>query len=232
MENEREKAKDDLRAFADEYGLSSQELKKLAAEVAQELESGRTVSSEVIQKASSKLEVGWYAFEDGKFSPIPYAYPNCQGVVAWLNPDPNAPKGKRGLILTPEVFMTLWGEICFQTGIGDMADGQSNTQKLLAYGKEHGIAFPAAEWCASYSKNGVKAGQGFLPAVNQLEQIVVTIKVVNLSLAQIGGVILDGLILSSTEFNEHGVYYIDTDNGQTNLYEKNKPLCVRCVIAF
>lgn len=230
MENE--KAKDDLRAFADEYGLSSQELKKLAAEVAQELESGRTVSSEVIQKDSSELDVGWYAFEGGKFSPTPYAYPNCQGVVAWLNPDPNAPKGKQGLILTPEVLITLWGEICTRTGIGDMSDGQSNTQKLLAYGKERGIAFPAAEWCASYSKNGVKAGQGFLPAVNQLEQIVVKKKVINLSLVQIGGVMLDDLILSSTEFNEYGVYYIDAANGNTNLYEKDKPLCVRCVIAF
>ncbi len=232
MENEREKAKDDLRAFADEYGLSAQELKKLATEVAQELERGRTVSSEVMQQDLSKLEVGWYAFEGKKFSPNPKAYPNCQGVVAWLNPDPNAPKGKRGLILTPEVFVELWEEVCIQTGIGDMADGQTNTQKLLAYGKEHGIKFPAAEWCASYSKNGVKAGQGFLPAVNQLEQIVVKIEVINLSLAQIGGVILDSLILSSTEFNEYGIYYIDTANGYTNLYVKDKPLCVRCVIAF
>ena len=42
MENE--KAKDDLRAFADKYGLSAQKLKNLTAEVAQELESRKTVS--------------------------------------------------------------------------------------------------------------------------------------------------------------------------------------------
>ena len=233
MENERKKAKDVLRAFADEYGLSAQELKELTAEVAQELESERIVSQEVMQKDSSKLEVGWFAFEGKKFSPDPYAYPNCQGVVAWLNPDPNAPKGKQGLILTPDKEKLKWADKYCKTGIDGREDGMTNTRKLIAYGKEHGISFPAAEWCYAYSKNGVKSGEGFLPAVNQLEQIVVNRDIINSALERIGGRILKGWILSSSEFVSSSALHVYIYNGDVAWYNKrSRNRCVRCFLAF
>ena len=40
-----------------------------------------------------------YAFEGGKFSSDKDAYPNCQGVVGWINPDPNAPEGDRVYVI-------------------------------------------------------------------------------------------------------------------------------------
>ncbi len=233
MENEREKAKGDLRAFADKYGLSAQELKNLAAEVAQELEKGQTVLSEVMENVSSKLEVGWFAFEGKKFSPDPYAYPNCQGVVAWLNPDPNAPKGKRGLILTPDAMLKLWADEYCKTEICDEEDGKTNTRRLIAYGKKHGISFPAAEWCYRYSKNGVKPGEGFLPAKNQLKRIVANRNIINMALKKIDGQILNGCIWASSEYSSNNyAEIVNANDGNVFNYIKYYYYYVRCVIAF
>ena len=113
-----------------------------------------------------------YAFEGGKFSPNPNAYPNCQGVVVWINPDSSAPVGDR-------VYVLLFGHerLCYSDeyyGHGadtDADDGRANTKKLIEYGKEHNIRFPAAEYAYNYCKNGVKRGDAFLPAINQLKHI-------------------------------------------------------------
>ena len=106
-------------AFAEQLGLPFECI------VGYWLDGGKLEFDKLLQKKSemenlsSKIEVGWYAFEGDKFSPNPNAYPNLQGVVAWLNPDPNAPVGKRGLILTPDAMLKLWADKNCETGIGD-----------------------------------------------------------------------------------------------------------------
>ena len=131
--------KDVLLSLAQKYGLSAGELKNLAVEVLQDLEDKSVVQQEVIPTTSSQIVVGWYAFAGGKFSKDP-AYPNCQGVVAWINPNPNAPIGERGLIITPDEVTLEWVYEDCEAGICDEEDGQANTRKLIAYGKEHGIS--------------------------------------------------------------------------------------------
>ena len=180
----------------------------------------------------NEIKVGWYAFEGGKFSPDPNVYPNCQGVVAWLNPDPNAPIGQRGLILTPNaVKLELSEEYC-KTRICDRTDGKSNTERLIAYGIEHGISFPAAEWCHSYSKNGVKSGEGFLPALNQLKRIVANRDIINSALEKIGGTRLAGFVWSSSEYNEDYAWEVEASNGYVSNSFKCGGSYVRCVLAF
>ncbi len=99
-----------------------------------------------------EVKVGWYAFAGGKFSPDPDSYPNCQGVVGWVNPDKSAPQGQRGLIVTPDEVKKAWSDKDCETNIKDEYDGKGNTEKLIAYGKKHKIKFPAAEWCNAYCK--------------------------------------------------------------------------------
>ena len=183
---------------------------------------------------TKEIEVGWYAFAGGKFSPDPKIYPNCQGVVAWLNPDPNAPIGKRGLILTPDAVKTWWADKNCEAGICDDEDGHANTKRMIAWGKEHGVSFPAAEWCYAYSKNGVKPGDGFLPALNQLERIVANRDIINQALEKIGAIILEGWIWSSSEYsNNYAGYVLASDGsvrgGSSKAYNS---YYVRCVLAF
>ncbi len=218
-------------AFAEQLGLPFECI------VGYWLDGGKLEFDKLLQKKSemenlsSKIEVGYYAFAGGKFSPDSKAYPNCQGVVAWLNPDPNAPAGKLGLIIAPDAMQILWADKNCETGIGDEEDGQANTLKLIAYGKEHGISFTAAEWCYAYSNNGVKPGDGFLPALNQLKRIVANRDIINPALEKIGGKILKSLIWSSSEYSYNYAWYMSVD-GCVFGNSKINPFSVRCVIAF
>ena len=180
-----------------------------------------------------EVQIGWYAFAGGKFSPDPDAYPNCQGVVGWVNPDKSAPQGQRGLIVTPDEVQKAWSDKDCETNIKDEYDGKGNTEKLIAYGKKHKIKFPAAEWCAQYSKNGVKPGEGFLPAIKQLERIVVNREIVNPALKRINGVELYGWIWSSSEGNLSRAWFVHAYGGNVDDDAKNYyNNYVRCVLAF
>ena len=83
------------------------------------------------------------------------------------------------MIVTPDEVKKAWSDKDCETNIKDEYDGKGNTEKLIAYGKKHKINFPAAEWCAQYSKNGVNPGEGFMPASEQLKRIVANREIVN-----------------------------------------------------
>lgn len=220
MKTERQHQKELLGAIINTYNLSKEEVIDLVEDVFAKMSNGT-------------IEVGYYAFEGGKFSPDPKTYPNLQGVVAWLNPDPNAPAGKRGLIITPDESLILWADKDCVTGICDEEDGQANTRKLIAYGKEHGISFPAAKWCYAYSKNAVTPGEGFLPAKNQLKRIVANRDIINPALEKIGGKILKSLIWSSSEDSNNCVWGVNASYGCVDYYGKSlRSLFGRCVLAF
>ena len=179
-----------------------------------------------------EVKVGWYAFAGGKFSPDPDSYPNCQGVVGWVNPDKSAPQGQRGLIVTPDEVKKAWSDKDCETNIKDEYDGKGNTEKLIAYGKKHKIKFPAAEWCNAYCKNGVKPREGFMPAKEQLERIVANREIVNPALQKIGGIILDGWYWSSSEYSYGTAWLVYAYDGSVYGNSKYYNLYVRCVLAF
>ena len=148
----------------------------------------------------SQTKLHWYAFEGGKFSPDSKAYPNCQGVVGWINPDPNAPEGKRIYVVLPKQKKLSYYFSVDGIGVDGLFDGRANTQKLIEYGKEHDIRFPAAEYTYNYCENGVKQGEAFLPAIEQLKRVSVFFNYFRLkkALKKINGTF--GLLtLSSTE---------------------------------
>ena len=207
--------------------------KASVAELSHQTVSASQSTPETNDSAVPEIQVGWYAFAGGKFSPDPDSYPNCQGVVGWVNPDKSAPQGQRGLIVTPDEVEKAWSDKDCETNIKDEYDGKGNTEKLIAYGKKHKIKFPAAEWCNAYCKNGVKPREGFMPAKEQLERIVANWEIVNPALQKIGGIILDGWIWSSCEYDGSGARDVLADNGAVD-YSCKYHLYhyVRCVLAF
>ena len=217
--------------------FTEEDARKQAEKEQQQLQGQETVQVEKsaieVKTFFSEVKVGWYAFAGGKFSPDPDSYPNCQGVVGWVNPDKNAPQGQRGLIVTPDEVKKAWSDKHCETNIKDEYDGKGNTEKLIAYGKAHDISFPAAEWCAQYSKNGVKPGEGFMPASEQLKLIVANRKIVNPALQKIGGIILDGWIWSSSEYAGYTAWIVSATDGYVYLtFKGNYDGYVRCVLAF
>mgnify|MGYP001089200305 CR=1 FL=1 len=202
----------------------------------QQLQEQETVQVEKsaieVETFFSEVKVGWYAFAGGKFSPDPDSYPNCQGVVGWVNPDKSAPQGQRGLIVTPDEVKKAWSDKHCETNIKDEYDGKGNTEKLIVYGKAHGISFPAAEWRVRYSKNGVRPGEGFMPAKEQLKRIVANRELVNPALQGIGGIILDGWYWSSSEYSYGTAWLVYAYDGSVYGNSKYYNLYVRCVLAF
>ena len=217
--------------------FTEEDARKQAEKEQQQLQGQETVQVEKsaieVKTFFSEVKVGWYALAGGKSSPNPNAYANCQGVVGWVNPDKSAPKGQRGLIVTRDQREKQWSRKDCKTYVRDQHDGKANTEKLIAYGKAHGISFPAAEWCNTYCWNGVKAGEGFLPALTQLERIIANRGIVNPALQKIGGIILDGWIWSSCEYDGSGARDVLADNGAVD-YSCKYHLYhyVRCVLAF
>ena len=216
--------------------FTEEDARKQAEKEQQQLQGQETVQVEKsaieVKTFFSEVKVGWYAFAGGKFSPVSDTYPNCQGVVGWVNPDKSAPQGQRGLIVTPDEVKKAWSDKDCETNIKDEYDGKGNTEKLIAYGKKHKINFPAAEWCAQYSKNGVRPGEGFMPSKEQLERIVANRKIVNPALQGIGGIILDGWYWSSSEYSYGTAWLVYAYDGSVYGNSKYYNLYVRCVLAF
>ena len=176
-----------------------------------------------------------YAFEGGKFSSNKDAYPNCQGVVGWINPDPDAPEGDRVyvILLIPylELELPYSDEKCF-VGTTDKYDGKSNTLKLLEYGKKHGVRFPVAELAFNYCKNGVKKGEAFSPAQEQLKHFIGKAETFMQLLYEVGGGI-SAYVWSSTEVNEENACTVDINSfcGVERMTKTN-PDGVCCILAY
>ena len=221
--------------FTEEDARKQEEQERQQVAEAEPVVAEEVIATEAadLEEDVSEVKVGWYAFAGGKFSPVSDTYPNCQGVVGWVNPDKSAPQGQRGLIVTPDEVKKAWSSVNCEINIKDEYDGKGNTKKLIVYGKAHGISFPAAEWCNAYCKNGVKPGEGFMPAKEQLKRIVANRKIVNPALQKIGGIILDGWIWSSSEYDGSGAWDVLADNGAVD-YSCKYHLYhyVRCVLAF
>lgn len=177
----------------------------------------------------SDLQVGCYAFENGCFSLNEHTYSDLLGVVAWLNPDKNAPAGFRGLILLPNEICDVWQTRKIQTNVCDRQNGEKNTQDLMAlYGK--GICFPAVEWLKEYNKKALE--KAFIPAVEQMVRIVKNTEKVNPALKKIGGAMLSGWIFSSTEHNTHRQAAVLVPVGCDGACGKKEVRSVRFVIPF
>ena len=179
----------------------------------------------------SQTKLFWYAFEGRKFSPDSKAYPNCQGVVGWINPDPNAPEGDRVYVVLPEQKKLAYSNRYVKTGADDLYDGRGNTKKLIEYGKKHGVKFPVVKYAYNYCKNGVKKGEAFGPAREQLKRICINCDCIREALRLIGGT-FEGWLWSSSDHNNNYAWVVYSTNGNVGYDTKGSSYLVSYVIAY
>ncbi len=183
------------------------------------------------QTAFPDVKVGWYAFVNGKFSPDKNAYSDLLGVVAWINPNKNALKGSRGLILLRDELKEVWQTKKCLTNISDSDNGEENTDKCEQVSLNRGISFPLFEWCKNYTKRTGK--KVFVPAINQLIKIAKNLDIINNSLKAIKAPILKGWVVSSTESNQWRQRSIGFPYAVEGLCVKtDEKLVARIVMAF
>ncbi len=179
----------------------------------------------------SRAKLFDYAFEGGKFSSDKDAYPNCQGVVGWINPDINAPEREKIYVVLPEQINVPYAIRYCETEIDNSLDGRGNTQKLIAYGKIHKVQFPAAEYADNYTKNGLKKGETFWPAQEQLARVCVNGEIIHKTLKIINGT-FDGLLWASDEFVYERAWYVNSRNGRANYNYKDNIYSVSFFISY
>ena len=179
----------------------------------------------------SRTQLFWYAFEGKKFSPNHDAYPNCQGVVGWINPNPNAPDGDKIYVVLPEQQTLQYFTKFVETGTNDLYDGRANTLKLIKYGKKHNVNFPPAEFAFNYTENGVKKGEAFWPARKQLERVAENCYDIRKSLKLIGGT-FEGWLWSSSERSGIYAWGVDASDGDVGNYPKDIDKSVSCFLAY
>ena len=129
-----------------------------------------------------------------------------------------------------------WGG--YNKEIGSAArgtSGKSNTAAILAYGKANNISYPAAEYCNKYSTSGTKAGDWFLPSLEELKLLSNNFSEINNSLKVLGKVMDDtesGYYWSSSESNNGYARRLVPSSGGTSNYGKSSSSRVRPVLAF
>lgn len=129
-----------------------------------------------------------------------------------------------------------WGG--YNKEIGSAArgtSGKSNTAAILAYGKANNISYPAAEYCNTYSTAGTKAGDWFLPSLEELKLLSNNFSEINNSLKVLGKVMDDtesGYYWSSSEDTIYHARRLVPSSGGTSYDYKNKGYRVRPVLAF
>ena len=129
-----------------------------------------------------------------------------------------------------------WGG--YNKEIGSAArgtSGKSNTAAILAYGKANNISYPAAEYCNTYSTAGTKAGDWFLPSLEELKLLSNNFSEINNSLKVLGKVMDDtesGYYWSSSEINDSYARRLVPSSGATINYFKGNSYRVRPVLAF
>ena len=199
----------------------------------------KEIDTETLEKVFCQLEldaaleprVGWYAYVNDIFAPYPDAYSELLGIVSWLNPDANAPIGKRGLILIPQKFTDKWSNNYGRTGVNHSSDGKNNTKELMVWNKLKKYVFYAAQACFNYKAKGIEKGEAFLPAVEQLSDIVKNAYTIRLAMKELG---LDfkGKLLTSTEYTNHFAYTVDVETGEVSGISKIQNCDYYPIIAF
>ena len=179
----------------------------------------------------SRVDIGWYAFAGGHFSPNKDAYPNCQGVIGIINDDPTAKEGNRVKVVLRHQKELKWCEKIIYTGVIDVNNGKENTRRLLEFGKKKGIKFPAMAFAQDYAFDGVKAGEAYVPARDELKELSKNFKVIDDALNQIGSS-FDDWYWSSSELTNFFAWSVRSGGGNVNNTYKYASYAVSFLIDY
>jgi len=175
------------------------------------------------------LKVGDYAFRSGLFSPHPETYPFCIGVIGWLNPDKNAPKGQRGLIVWPEQIVASWMQTPSLTGVADCSNGKANTQELVNAQRRIGSYICGVNYCLDNTPD--LPFDLYWPAVDELKKITENCEIIRPALEKIEGEFI-GFLFSSTEADAEHAYTVYSRDGRVQKEHKAFDNRISFVIAF
>ena len=167
---------------------------------------------------SGKIKVGmFYYAEDKSFSEELISNKNVSGVVGYVDES-----GEHGLIVLLHQKVLRWLSGYLSVAIPDGLNGKENTRLILEFARNRGLKAEAAEYCANYAYNGVKAGEAFLPSIEELKYLYKNKRLVNEKLALTKGVDLfnNKYYWSSSENSYNYAWRLCFGNGRVDYDDK------------
>ena len=128
-----------------------------------------------------------------------------------------------------------WLSDYLSVGIPKGLNGKENTRLILEFARNKGLKAKAAEYCANYAYDGVKAGEAFLPSIKELKYLYKNKELISEKLALIKGADLfeDWYYWSSSEYSSYTAWLQYFYNGDVDYgYKSNRSNYVRSVLAF
>ena len=151
---------------------------------------------------------------------------------------------RRGFALGLRETVLPWSSDWLYVGMPSGLRGKEATSLILKTAKEKQENAEAAEWCAEYTFDGIKAGTGFLPNKEELKHIFGNRKKLRESFALLNSGGLSGNCLqedafywSSSESESRSyigniVWVVRPSDGSLGYYAKHSSGRVRCVVEF
>ena len=189
----------------------------------------RRESSELEKKIQKKKVGMFYYAEDKSFSEELIPNKTVSGVVYHVDET-----GEHGLVVLLHQLELQWLDQCLIVGIPKGLNGKESTRLILEFARNRGLKAEAAEYCANYTYDGVKAGEAFLPSIDELKYLYENRELINEKLALIKGadLLLRGYYLSSSEYSNGYAWLLYFGDGDVNGYGKGNYGYVRPVLAF
>ena len=190
----------------------------------------RRESSELEKKIQKKKIGMFYYAQDKSFSEELIPNKTVSGVVYHVDKT-----GEHGLVVLLHQEELPWLSDYLSVGIPKGLNGKGNTRLILEFARNRGLKAKAAEYCANYAYDGVKAGEAFLPSIKELKYLYKNKELISEKLALIKGADLfeDWYYWSSSEYSSSNAWRQYFSSGDVDYYSKsNTNYYVRPVVAF
>ena len=178
-----------------------------------------------------KIEPGMFYYADGLIFPELIKDNQVSAIVGSVEKNHGLALGLREAMLP---WSSGWLYIKVLLGLSELS-GKEATALILKAAKERHKNAEAAEWCAEYAFDGIKAGTGFMPSKEELKRVFANRIKLCEALVQLDadGVQEACLYLSSSEHDSTHAWLVRSSDGHmTNDYTKYYSARVRCVIEF
>ena len=183
--------------------------------------------------APKKGVPGMFYYADGLIFPELIKDNQVSAIVGYVDK-------RRGLALGLRETKLQWSSDWLYVDIPTRLSGKEATALILKTAKEKHEKAEAAEWCAEYAFDGIKAGTGFMPNKKELKCIFGNRKKLRQSFALLNSGGLSGNCLqkedfywSSSEGNSgYNAWYVRPFDGCMDYFGKGYSSRVRCAIEF
>ena len=158
---------------------------------------------------SRKIAVGMFHYSDGSTSFEQKEDQEISAIVALVES-----KGFWSFCL--DQHKLPWASNNLRLVIPAKLSGKEATQMLLEQAEKHSGRVEAASYCFNYHQNGIKAGQAFLPSIEETIAIFRNIKEVNQSLEKIKAPLIKSIVSATSPcedcvccYSTHGIRYAE-----------------------